>query len=220
MTFREALLTSTSNGDIDIIKALMGSARWKKEYLQCFFGPESLLMIAAKAGYSEIVELFLDAGAVVDERRMGGKAVTALFLAVQGGHVDTAKLLLSRGADMAFRSALNGRTVFLEAVWQGHTPVVNLLLDCGANVDETYELGRSALHVAAHRGNIKVLKLLLAWGADITARDSFGNTAIGLSGGRADVIEVIQRAQVWCRVKRFVLFLHAGQCGSLALLGF
>ena len=106
MTFREALLTATSNGDIDIVKALMGSARWKKKYLQCFFGhevvkpkyfvcfvfsddttamlPQSLLTIAAKAGFSEIVKLFLDAGADVEERRMLGvdRITSLLFIVV------------------------------------------------------------------------------------------------------------------------------------------
>jgi len=39
MTFREALLTATSNGDIDIVKVLIGSDRWKKKYLQQHFQP-------------------------------------------------------------------------------------------------------------------------------------------------------------------------------------
>ena len=34
----------------------------------------------------------------------------------------------------------NGRTPFVEAVLQGHTPVVKLFLDRGANVDEVYEV--------------------------------------------------------------------------------
>lgn len=49
-------------------------------YIFLIILPQSLLTKAAKAGYSEIVELFLDAGAVVDAGV--DRVITLLFIEV------------------------------------------------------------------------------------------------------------------------------------------
>lgn len=57
-------------------------------------------MLAAKAGREDVMRCLLsDAAALKTLNDADALGRTALFFAVSGGHVDTVRLLLSRGAD-------------------------------------------------------------------------------------------------------------------------
>jgi ankyrin repeat protein len=60
---------------------------------------------------------------------------------------------------------------------EGHTKMVSLLLELGADVNAAAE-GFSALHLAAGKGQTVVIELLLANGAKINAQNSNGDTAL------------------------------------------
>ena len=64
------------------------------------------------------------------------------------------------------------------AAVQGHSAVVKLLLEAGADKDAANNLGITALHSAAESGHIEVVKLLLAAGADKDKADSEERTAL------------------------------------------
>ena len=56
----------------------------------------------------------------------------------------------------------------------GHTDVVNLLLQSGADVSATGQDQWTALHVAAVNGHLHTVLVLLASGADIESRTVHG----------------------------------------------
>ncbi|KAI9765621.1 MAG: hypothetical protein M1839_005415 [Geoglossum umbratile] len=58
-----------------------------------------------------------------------------------------------------------------EAAWGGHTEVVKLLIEKGAdiNIGSSYKAPHTPLHTAAEEGHYKVVELLLHKGADVNA---------------------------------------------------
>ena len=60
--------------------------------------------------------------------------MTPLLIACSKGHVDAARLLLDKGAEVD-RAAEDGQTPLFIACQKGHVDVARLLLDKGAEVD-------------------------------------------------------------------------------------
>lgn len=65
----------------------------------------------------------------------------------------------------------------LLATEQGHSGIINILLDKGVAVDCSDINGRTPLHRAAIRGYTAIVRLLLDRGASVSARDVTGRTA-------------------------------------------
>ena len=107
------------------------------------------------------------------------------------------------------------------AALMGHTKVVALLLEHGADINAKSRDGGTALHAAAFLGRVETVKLLLEKRADTTLRSSMGGTAIdgaklnwlitkGILGmlkievdeaevkaGRAEVVKLLTREKKW-----------------------
>ncbi|KAL8758457.1 MAG: hypothetical protein Q9199_001475 [Rusavskia elegans] len=64
------------------------------------------------------------------------------------------------------------------AVSYGHTKAAEILLDHGADIDNTDKGGRTALHIASMEGHLDLVNLLLARSTDIEARDISGKTPL------------------------------------------
>jgi ankyrin repeat protein len=58
---------------------------------------------------------------------------------------------------------------------------VPLLLEYGANVAETDDSGRTALHLAAQDGRSEVVRLFLEHGAEAKAKDENASTALSMA---------------------------------------
>lgn len=85
-----------------------------------FYRPEdqkNSLHVAAEQGYKAIVELLLENDAVV-ECKVPSTKDTPLLLACQNGHVDIARILLKRGADVNAQNCY-GNTSAHEAARKG-----------------------------------------------------------------------------------------------------
>lgn len=76
----------------------------------------------------------------------------------------------------------NGETALHIACENGHTEIVQLLLDAGANVNVINKSeGQTPLHLACLNNQTKVIKLLLNCGnCNINAKDNFGDTPLHL----------------------------------------
>ena len=86
-----------------------------------------------------------------------------------GGHLELAKLLIDKGADVNARDK-GGRTALMEAALEGHFELAKLLIDKGADVYAKQKSGWTALMSAAASGDLAMVKLLLEKGAHINAK--------------------------------------------------
>lgn len=131
---------------------------------------------AAYLGDADRLATLLDDGADLDDPASG---LDLLSWAAFGGAVNTAELLLERGADAnggALHAAASGARL----------PLVRLLLHAGADVDRRDpHTGRAPLHAAVTAGPEgdapEIVRVLLAAGADVNATTNDGASALDIS---------------------------------------
>jgi ankyrin len=153
---------------------------------------ETVLMTCARAGSAGAVKALLVHGARVNDKE-NAHDQTALMWAASQGHPDVVKLLTEANADIharsraypqtvvgeqtqrAGREELNytvvrgGSTALLFTARMGDVDSARVLLNAGANANDTLPDGTSALVLAAHSGRTAVAELLLEKGADPNA---------------------------------------------------
>src|SRR3972149_7805041 len=121
---------------------------------------------------------------------------TALIWASYEGHMETVKLLLSKGADVKAKNS-EGVTALTAASFSGHLETVKLLLSKGADVNaknsEDLPALIPALIPASSGGHLEIVKLLLSKGADVNAKNSNGWTALlsASSGGHLEIVKLL-----------------------------
>ena len=114
---------------------------------------------AARKGDVAAVKAFLDKGMDVNARSPYG--ATALSFVSDKGHIEVARLLIERGADVNVRDTFYGEVPLGWAADKGHVEIVKLLLDKGATgIDRVLTTGvfsgnKEMVRVALDRGGIK-----------------------------------------------------------------
>ena len=108
---------------------------------------------------------------------MKGKSITSQFRdACKTGDLKKVKYLLARSKKINVKY-LNAMYTLNFAVMDGHSNIVKLLVDMGANVnkgDSYYEC--RPLHDACRKGYLKIAEILVENGADIDATGKFSNS--------------------------------------------
>ena len=112
------------------------------------------------------------------------------------GHLELAKLLITRGADVN----KPGWAPLHYAATRGHLAVMNLLLENHAYIDASSPNGTTPLMMAAFYGTPSAVKLLLEAGADPLIKNEQGLTAIDFAHRNqrqdsADIIAAFVRAK-------------------------
>jgi ankyrin repeat protein len=130
---------------------------------------------AMKMGRSEIAKLF---GVKDTFDSAVPSPAQNLSAAVFIGDLAVVKQALADGADPNTKDPQSGSTLLATAALMGHTEVVALLLEHGADVNVRSKDGGTALHAAAFLGRAETVKLLLDKGADSSLRSNIGGTAI------------------------------------------
>ena len=205
-----ALVEAARRGDIHEVERLLevgADVDARDEY------DETALMLASAMGHSDIVTLLLAAGADVDVHPIDG--MTALMLASMMGHSDIVTLLLAAGTDVdaqatgdltALHYAIFGENQaflfqvlppeLLDAVGQGHTDIVSLLLAVGASVDVQDANGITALFYAILMGNTDFVTLLLAAGANVDVQATNSLTALMFASmmGHSEIVTLLLAA--------------------------
>ena len=148
-------------------------------------------MTAARTGRPDVVRALLAAGADPDASEPA-RGQTALMWAAAENNADAVRVLVANGADVAARTgdpaagepggvfsaevgltrdARSGPsfTALLFAVQLGQLDAVRTLLELGADVNDTFPDGTSALVVAAMNGQHEVGIHLIDQGADVNA---------------------------------------------------
>ncbi len=186
------------------LAAVNGSAEMVRRLLEAGANPnvsltmgESPLMAAARSGALRSVEELLEGGADVDTAEYE-RGQTALMWAAAQKHADVARLLIHKGADINartkvyhqlentagntnpsgnFKMAHGGSTALMFVARNGDVATARVLLEAGADVDDTAAAGTSALVIATHSGHGPLATYLLEKGADPNAAGA-GYTAL------------------------------------------
>ncbi len=116
------------------------------------------------------IEVMLESG-LVDVGAKDEVGWTPLHVASDSGSIETAKLLLDRGADVNAKDEW-GKTPLHWASIENYIETAELLLDRGADVKAKDDDGWTPLHWASWDNRIEIAKLLLEKGADPWAEDS------------------------------------------------
>jgi ankyrin repeat protein len=170
-------------------------------------GGETALMTAARTGNVAAATLLIDRGANVSAREHV-RAQTALMWAVTENHPEIVKLLLARGADVNARTTVTmprgeyvparaggaagngiirqralptadgGMTPLLFAVRDGNLAMTRLLLELGADLQQSSGNHTSPLLIALLNGQVVIAEELLARGADPNAADDYHRAAL------------------------------------------
>jgi len=160
---------------VPLLLEALASAADRAASTQCL---ERALKFAARMGEREMVLRMLDAGVDINTRDHNG--TTPLLLAVQNGHVQTARLLVRRKADQLVANK-EGSLPLLVAAEKGHAALVKDLLCAGGKPDLKGKNGDTALCLAAAGGHEKAVRVLLEGGADAEATNRFGESALDVA---------------------------------------
>jgi uncharacterized protein len=106
----------------------------------------------------------------------------ALGLASYFGHLDVVDYLVKAGAavNSTSRNELKAMPIHSAAA-AGQAMIAGLLLQHGADPNNSEQGGYTPLHVAAENGDIEVIRVLLYGGADLTLRSDDGKTPLDLA---------------------------------------
>lgn len=149
------------------------------------------LLISARNGDTETVHELMCRGAPFTTDWLG---TSALHLAAQNNHTETAEVLLRAGISRDARTKVD-RTPLHMAAYEGHHEMAQLLLNYGADVDSRDMLRMTPLHWAVEREHVEAMHVLLEHGADANATSKFDKTPISLAleHNRLDLVDVLQQ---------------------------
>lgn len=134
------------------------------------------LLVAAIAGYDEIVSEILSHQPNLETRDEGG--LSALMVASAVGRAEIVSELLRAGALPDGTGTFPKETALMKSSIPNSPNCIKLLLEAGAEVNGQNEAGSTALMTAVHWGNLDCARLLINAGASVNLRDSRGRTAL------------------------------------------
>ncbi len=141
---------------------------------------QTLLICAVKGDKAEAVRLLLARHA--DPNDLSAYGSSALDFAAGAGYADIIKMLLDAGADpngfRGYDGMGDNRSPVFQAFRSGRVDLVKLLLAHGARLNETNNVGDTALIQAARWPHADVLAFLVEQGQSVNAANRYGYTAL------------------------------------------
>jgi len=201
-----ALWLAASQGKTDCMKLLLTKGGASASVTRS--DGITAVMTAGLGGHADAVKLLLEHGASVDATEEDG--VTPLMSAAEGGSLDIVKMLVeyskqqqqqgdeeNEGSSTAYLDILSatGFTATIIAAAQGHTEVVEYLLDAGADANiVSPDNGVNAFMYAASNDYVEIMKVLLEKGhVDLEAKHTNGGTALleAATSGANDAVKFL-----------------------------
>ncbi|XP_026069385.1 KN motif and ankyrin repeat domain-containing protein 4-like isoform X2 [Carassius auratus] len=145
-----------------------------------------------------VVKLLLDTGLCeVDHQNKAGYTaimLAALTAAESPEDMEVAQQLLRMGKINA-RASQSGQTALMLAVSHGRTMMVQVLLDCGADVNIQDRDGSTALMCACEHGHTEIVRILLDRPeCDISLTDKDAHTAlsVAMKASHSEIVELLK----------------------------
>jgi len=178
---------------VRLLLARGADAKWR-----AMSGADALTVAATYYGSTGSIRLLLDAGAQAQPPESVRVRREPLVLASMSGDLDSAKLLLSRGA-------APGAEALSEAVTFGHAPVVKALIDAGSDASIRESSGINLLHWATITNRSSVIPVLAAAHVPLDDVDDFGFTPLMYAAtvdlGDTDTLKALLKAGADRRVR-------------------
>ncbi|CAG9578217.1 unnamed protein product [Danaus chrysippus] len=154
----------------------------------------SALHLAAERGFLQVCDALLTNKAFINSKARNGR--TALHLAAMNGYAHLVKFLIRDHNAMIDVLTLKKQTPLHLAAAFGQIEVCKLLLELGANIDATDELGQKPIHAAAQNNFSEVVQLFLQQHPNLVmATTKDGNTCAHIAAiqGSVKVIEELMK---------------------------
>jgi len=140
----------------------------------------TLLMNAAKNGYSDILNYLLKEGAEINEINSVGH--TALNLSVYFGQDSTARYLIEKGADVNKTDDRFKLSPLIAAIRSNHLELGEILLKKGANINATDGTNNfTPIMWATLYQNKDFVKLLLKYDPDLSIKSKYNQTVFEMT---------------------------------------
>ena len=116
-----------------------------------------------------------------------------LYHAARFGFCDLAEHLIAEHPEHVNARSGEGSTPMYIAASEGHSDILLLLIERGADVDDRNEDGNTPLHRASRNGRLEAVQLLLDRGADIDVQNNFNNSVLvyAMFGGHAEIARML-----------------------------
>lgn len=150
---------------------------------------------ASFKGYSTSIQLLIDGGGrgldLPESRNRAG--ATALHFAAAFCQLETAKLLLSLGANSSSVDDEKCTALHYAAIGGDMDVVTLLLAENTALLSNRDSGGFTCLHNAISKGNLELTKFFLARGADILTTSYYGTTALHMAAnnGHGEIVKLL-----------------------------
>ncbi|MBF0297516.1 MAG: ankyrin repeat domain-containing protein [Oligoflexia bacterium] len=152
-TGQNILMIAAFKGQMDIAKKIVGHLDINAKDFNGF----TALSFAAQSGNVEMIDFILSAGSLVEEKNVK-TTLTPLALSITYGHSEAAKKLINAGANVNFK--IKGLTLLMTAINKKDLKLVNVLLDGGADINETDHRGKNALAYAKSIENNEIINAI------------------------------------------------------------
>jgi len=119
-----------------------------------------------------------------------------LGLAIFFGHLETATLLMTSGADVNQAARNEMKVMPLHAAAAAKQfDAARMLIKRGANVNAAHQAGYTPLHAVAATGQLEFAELLLISGADVNAKTDAGKTPLtmALEAGQGEMAALLRK---------------------------
>ncbi|KUI70485.1 Ankyrin repeat and KH domain-containing protein mask [Cytospora mali] len=182
---QKTMKKAIEGGHIGVVRQLLGEYNGSITELL----PPDAIALATLYNHKDLVEFLQDIGAGVEGEGVFG---TPLRTACLLDCLPIARLLLDHGADINACDPLEDALQIAAA--KGHTSMMKLLIEEGADADQQAGFYGTALQAAAYHGQQEAVGILLDTGADVNARgiseDAFHAAA---ENGHEDVMMLMLR---------------------------
>lgn len=99
------------------------------------------------------------------------------------GYADLCTFFVTQNVGIICCKTCDGLTALHIACAKGHSPIVSLLLQNKANIDDTFICGYTSLHLACLNGNTEIVEMLLNYNGAVDKAGNNGKTPLILACG-------------------------------------